>query len=60
MFVAKIILSHYVTKQGEKVKSSALIGSGKDAFFDAILSEELQKVYPSYKIQITPDIDISD
>lgn len=36
--VAKIILSRYVKKQGEQVKSSALIGSGKDAFFDAILS----------------------
>ena len=36
--VAKLILSRYVKKQGKKVNSSALIGSGKDAFFDAILS----------------------
>ena len=36
--VVKIILSHYVTKQGKKVNSGALAASGKDAFFDAILS----------------------
>ena len=36
--IAKVVLSRYVTKQGKKVNSSALIGSGKDAFFDAILS----------------------
>lgn len=36
--VAKLVLSHYVSKQGKKVNSGALIGSGKDAFFDAILS----------------------
>lgn len=36
--IAKIFLSRYVVKQGKKVNSGALIGSGKDAFFDAILS----------------------
>ena len=36
--VVKIILSRYVTKQGKKVNSGALTASGKDAFFDAILS----------------------
>ncbi|MBO4707161.1 MAG: cation transporter [Elusimicrobiaceae bacterium] len=36
--LVKIILSRYVTKQGKKVNSGALTASGKDAFFDAILS----------------------
>ncbi len=36
--IVKIFLSRYVEKQGEKVNSGALIGSGKDAFFDALLS----------------------
>ena len=36
--VVKIILSRYVSKQGKKVNSGALSASGKDAFFDAILS----------------------
>ena len=36
--VAKIILGRYVKKQGEKVNSGALIASGSDATFDAILS----------------------
>ena len=36
--VVKIVLSRYVTKQGKKVNSGALTASGKDAFFDAILS----------------------
>ncbi len=34
----KLVLSRYVKKQGHKVKSGALIASGSDAFFDAILS----------------------
>ena len=34
----KLILGRYVKKQGEKVKSGALIASGSDAMFDAILS----------------------
>lgn len=36
--VVKIVLSFYVSKQGKKVNSGALTASGKDAFFDAILS----------------------
>ena len=39
--IAKLILSRYVKKQGEKVNSGALIGSGKDAFFDAVLSSSV-------------------
>ena len=34
----KIFLGRYVKDQGEKVNSSALIGSGEDALFDAVLS----------------------
>ena len=36
--VVKIILGKYVKSNGEKVKSGALIASGTDAMFDAILS----------------------
>ena len=36
--VVKLILGRYVKRQGEKVNSGALIASGKDASFDAILS----------------------
>ncbi|MBQ3705880.1 MAG: cation transporter [Clostridia bacterium] len=34
----KLVLGSYVKKQGEKVNSGALIASGSDASFDAILS----------------------
>ncbi|MBQ9468174.1 MAG: cation transporter [Clostridia bacterium] len=34
----KLALSLYFQKLGKRVKSSALIASGKDAFFDAVLS----------------------
>ena len=34
----KLVLGRYVKKQGEKVRSGALIASGSDASFDAILS----------------------
>ena len=34
----KLLLGSYVKKQGEKVNSGALIASGKDASFDAIIS----------------------
>ena len=34
----KLVLGRYVKKQGEKVHSGALIASGSDASFDAILS----------------------
>ncbi|MBQ9825626.1 MAG: cation transporter [Firmicutes bacterium] len=36
--VAKILLGRFVKRQGEKVNSSALVASGADATFDAILS----------------------
>ena len=36
--IVKIILGTYVKKQGIRVKSGALEGSGKDALFDAIIS----------------------
>lgn len=36
--VVKLVLGRYVKKQGEKVNSGALVASGKDASFDAILS----------------------
>lgn len=36
--VVKLILGMYVKKQGKKVNSGALIASGSDALFDAILS----------------------
>lgn len=36
--VVKLILGAYVKKQGKKVNSGALIASGSDASFDAILS----------------------
>ena len=36
--VVKLLLGRYVKKQGEKVNSGALIASGSDASFDAILS----------------------
>ena len=35
---AKILLGRYVKAQGEKVNSTALVASGSDASFDAILS----------------------
>ena len=36
--VVKLILGMYVKKQGKKVNSGALVASGSDALFDAILS----------------------
>lgn len=36
--VVKLILGTYVKKQGQKVNSGALVASGSDALFDAILS----------------------
>lgn len=36
--VVKLVLGRYVKRQGEKVNSGALVASGKDASFDAILS----------------------
>ncbi len=36
--VVKLILSRYVKAQGQKVNSGALIATGTDAFFDAVIS----------------------
>ena len=36
--IVKLILGMYVKKQGKKVNSGALVASGSDALFDAILS----------------------
>ena len=36
--IAKLVLGLYVKKQGKKVNSGALVASGSDAMFDAILS----------------------
>ena len=36
--LVKILLGQYVKKQGEKYNSGALVASGSDAFFDAVLS----------------------
>ncbi len=36
--VAKLVLGQYVKRQGEKHNSGALVASGSDALFDAILS----------------------
>ena len=36
--VVKIVLGRYVKAQGEKVNSGALVASGADALFDAVLS----------------------
>ena len=36
--VVKIVLGKYVKAQGEKVNSGALVASGSDAMFDAVLS----------------------
>lgn len=53
--LAKLVLSAYVTKQGKKVKSGALTASGKDAFFDAILSASVLLcaiIYLVYQISL--------
>lgn len=36
--VVKLVLSRYVKTQGKKVDSDALVASGSDAFFDALVS----------------------
>ena len=36
--LVKLVLGRYVKAQGEKVNSGALVASGADAFFDALLS----------------------
>ena len=39
--VVKLVLGMYVKKQGKKVNSGALVASGSDALFDAILSSSV-------------------
>ena len=39
--VVKLVLGLYVKKQGKKVNSGALVASGSDALFDAILSSSV-------------------
>ena len=39
--VVKLVLGHYVKKKGEETNSGALIASGSDASFDAILSSSV-------------------
>ncbi|MBR7091961.1 MAG: cation transporter [Clostridia bacterium] len=39
--VVKLLLGMYVKKQGKKVNSGALVASGSDALFDAILSSSV-------------------
>lgn len=39
--IVKLILGTYVKKQGKKVNSGALVASGSDALFDAILSSSV-------------------
>lgn len=39
--IVKLVLSRFVKAQGKKVNSSALVASGADAFFDAILSSSV-------------------
>ncbi len=36
--VVKLVLGQYVKRQGEKLKSDALIASGSDALFDAVIT----------------------
>lgn len=36
--IVKLVLGHYVKSQGKKLKSDALIASGSDALFDAIIT----------------------
>ncbi len=36
--IVKLLLSRYVKMQGQKVNSGALVASGADAFFDAVIS----------------------
>ena len=36
--VVKLVLGHYVKRKGEQLKSDALIASGSDALFDAVIT----------------------
>ena len=53
--VAKLLLGRYVKAQGKKVNSGALIASGSDASFDAILSASVlvsALIYMQWKIPL--------
>lgn len=53
--VVKLLLGKYVKKQGTKLNSSALVASGSDALFDAILSTSVLAsaiIYLIWKISL--------
>ena len=55
--VVKLILGRYVKQQGEKVNSGALIASGSDASFDAILSASVLAsalIYLAWGVSLEP------
>ena len=55
--VVKLVLGIYVKRRGKKVKSDALVNSGQDAFFDAILSTGTviaAIVYIAFDISVEP------
>lgn len=55
--IVKIVLGLYVKKSGENVKSDALINSGKDALFDAIISSATVVaaiLYVAFGISVEP------
>lgn len=53
--LVKILLGQYVKKQGEKYNSGALVASGSDALFDAVLSAS---VFASAIIYLTFNISL--
>ncbi len=55
--IVKIVLGLYVKKSGENVKSDALVNSGKDALFDAIISSATVVaaiLYVAFGISVEP------
>ncbi len=55
--IVKIVLGLYVKKSGENVKSDALINSGKDALFDAVISSATVVaaiLYVAFGISVEP------
>ena len=43
--IAKLLLGRYVKKQGQKYNSDALVASGADASFDAIISASTLEIW---------------
>jgi cation diffusion facilitator family transporter len=59
--VAKLLLGAFVKKQGQKVSSGALVASGSDALFDAILSSSVLAcaiIFKIFNISLEPYIGI--